>query len=73
MAQRKTGKGRKSPITKAGQKRVSAKISHLHKTEPGMPHKQMVGMSLQMEREHRLSATGAYKPATPKLKARRKK
>ena len=45
----------------AAQARVSAKISHLHKAEPEMPHKQMVKMALEMEREHRLGAKGAYK------------
>ena len=48
-------------VSKAGQKRVSAKISHLHKTEPDMPHKKMVAMSLEMERSHRLSPKGVYK------------
>ena len=52
---------KRAPVSKAGQKRVSQKISHLHKTEPEMPHKQMVGMSLGMERAHRLGPGGAYK------------
>lgn len=54
----------KKPVTRAGQKRVSAKISHLHKTEPGMPHKKMVAMALNMEREGRLGPKGGYKRKT---------
>ena len=46
----------------AAQGRVSAKIRHLHKAEPDMPHKQMVAMSLEMERKHRLGSKGAYRP-----------
>ena len=56
----------KAPVSKAGQKRVSAKISHLHKMEPEMPHKQMVAMSLDMERAGRLGKRGAYKPVKKK-------
>ena len=52
---------------KGAQKRVSAKISKLHEAEPAMPHKQMVAMTLSMERAHRLGPAGAYKP-----KAKRK-
>ena len=52
---------KRAPVSKAGQKRVSAKISHLHKTEPEMPHEQKVAMSLEMERAHRLGPGGAYK------------
>lgn len=64
MTKRKAGKGRKTPVKgKAAQARVSAKISHLHKTEPGMPHKQHIAMAMEMEREHRLGPKGAYKPA----------
>ena len=52
----------RTPIKgKAARARVSAKISHLHRTEPGMPHKQMVGMSLSMERQGRLGKRGGYK------------
>lgn len=47
---------------KAAQTRVSAKISHLHKAEPGKSHKQHVAMALGMERAHRLGPKGAYKP-----------
>jgi len=53
---------KKVPVSKAGQKAVSAKISHLYKTEPMMPHEQKVAMALNMEREHRLTPTGKYKP-----------
>ena len=52
----------KTSISKAGQKMVSAKISHLHKMEPEMPHEQHVAMALAMEREHRLGSKGQYKP-----------
>lgn len=52
----------RAPVSKPGQKRVSAKISHLHKTEPKMSHEQMVAMSLAMERAGRLGPKGAYKP-----------
>ena len=55
-------------VSKAGQKRVSAKISKLHHTEPQMPHKKMVAMALSMEREHRLGAKGGYKKAPSKKK-----
>ena len=56
------GKKRAPVRGKAAQQRVSAKISHLHKAEPGMPHDQKVAMSLEMERAHRLGPGGAYKP-----------
>ena len=62
---------KRAPVSRAGQKRVSAKISHLHKTEPGMPHKKMVGMSLDMERAGRLGPKGAYKPVK-KTRTRKK-
>lgn len=52
----------RAPVSKVGQKRVSAKISKLHKAEPKMPHKQHVAMALAMERAHRLGPKGAYKP-----------
>ena len=57
---------------KAAQGRVSAKIAHLHKAEPEMPHKKMVAMSLSMERAHRLGPKGAYKPVK-KSRAKKKK
>ena len=56
----------KPAATKPAQKRVSAKISHLHKAEPEMPHKQMVAVAVNMEREHRLGPKGAYKPVKKK-------
>ena len=65
--------GRPKVTGKAAQKRVSAKISHLHKTEADMPHKQMVAMSLEMERAHRLGPKGAYKPVKKTKKTGRKK
>ena len=56
------GKSRgRTPIGKAGQKRVSEKISHLHKKEPGMSHEQMVAVALNMERKQRLGPKGGYK------------
>ena len=58
---------------KVAQARVSAKISHLHKAEKGMPHEQMVAMSLEMERAHRLGPKGAYRPAAKKGKRKGKK
>ena len=64
MATRKLGK--------AGQKRVSAKISHLHKAEPEMPHEKMAAMAISMERAHRLGPKGAYKPVK-KAKAGKKR
>lgn len=51
---------------KAAQKRVSAKISHLHKAEPSMPHEQKIAMALSMERAHRLGPQGQYKPVKKK-------
>jgi len=58
---------KKAPVkSKAAQARVSAKISHLHKAEPAMPHKQHVAMAINMEREHRLGPSGAYKPVKRK-------
>ena len=56
----------KRPVGKEGQKRVSAKIRELHKTEPEMPHKQMVAMALSMQRAHRLGAKGGYKKGKKK-------
>mgnify|MGYP001582440929 FL=1 len=56
------------PKSKAAQKRVSAKIRKLHKAEPEMPHEQHVAMSLEMERKHRLTAQGEYKPVRKKGK-----
>lgn len=53
----------KPKVSKAGQGRVSAKISQMHKMEPEMPHKQMVAMSLNMERKGRLGKKGGYKKA----------
>ena len=52
----------KPKLTKAQSAKASAKISHLHKTEPGMPHKKMVGMSMNMAREEKLTKSGGYKP-----------
>ena len=52
----------RKPVSKAGAKRVGAKISKLHEAEPGMPHKQHVAMALGMERAGRLGAKGAYRP-----------
>ena len=66
------GKGVKPKVSKAGQKRVSAKISHLHKTEPGMPHKRHIAMALNMERAHRLGPKGAYKPVRKAAKGKKK-
>lgn len=63
---------RKAQVTKAGQKRVSAKISHLHKAEPGMSHEQQVAVALNMEREHRLTSAGGYKPVKKAKPAKRK-
>ena len=60
---------KRTPVRgKAGQRRVSAKISHLHKAEPGMPHKQHVAMAINMEKQHRLTASGGYKPVKKKGK-----
>lgn len=59
-------------VSKAGQKRVSKKISHLHKAEPEMPHKKMVAMALSMERAHRLGPKGAYKPVRKAAKGKKK-
>ena len=52
-------------VSRAGQKRVSAKISHLMREDHGKvgPHKQMVAMALSMERAGRLGAKGGYKRA----------
>ena len=50
-------------VSRAGQKRVSAKISHLMREGEKMPHKQMVAMALSMERTGRLGAKGGYKRA----------
>lgn len=51
-------------VSRAGQKRVSAKISHLMDEDHGkMPHKKMVAMALNMERAGRLGAKGGYKRA----------
>lgn len=61
-------KGDKKKLTKEEQKRASAKISKLHKSEPEMPHDQKVAMSLEMAREHRLGPKGAYKPKKGKKK-----
>ena len=55
-----------SPKGKAAQERVSAKISKLHKSEPEMPHEQHVAMAINMEKKHRLTAKGEYKPAMKK-------
>ncbi len=52
----------KKPVSKAGAKRVSAKISKLHKMEPEMSHKAMVGMAMGMEHAGRLGPKGAYRP-----------
>lgn len=67
MAKRTPVKG------KAAQGRVSAKISHLAKTEPTMPPKQRVAMALSMEREHRLGAKGGYKPVKKAAPAKKKR
>lgn len=53
---------------KAAQARVSAKISHLHKAEPEMPHEAMVGKAMGMEHAGRLGPKGAYKPVKKKGK-----
>ena len=52
---------KRTPVSKPGQKRVSAKISTLHREEPAMSHEQHVAMALAMERAHRLSPKGGYK------------
>ena len=59
-------------IPKKGRSRVSAKISHLHDTEPDMPHKQMVASAMNMEREHRLGEHGEYEEAPPKARMLRR-
>ena len=51
----------RTKVSKAGQKRVSAKISHLAHTEPEMASKQRVAMAISMEKAHRLTKTGVYK------------
>ena len=53
---------KRAPVSRAGQSRVSAKISHLHKTEPEKPHSQHIAMAINMEKEGRLGAKGGYKP-----------
>ncbi len=45
--------------SKEGQKRVSAKISHLR--EEGVPEKKAVATALNMERAGRLGPKGGYK------------
>jgi hypothetical protein len=40
--------------------RVSKKIEHLRKE--GVPQKQAVATALEMERKHRLTPGGGYKP-----------
>ena len=62
---------KRQPVGKKAQKRVSAKISHLHKTEPEMPHDKMVAMALNMEREHRLGPKGQYKPVKKPTKKKK--
>ena len=64
--------GKRAPASRAGQKRVSAKISHLHKAEPGMSHEKHVATALNMERAHRLGPGGAYKPVK-KAKGKKRK
>lgn len=56
---------------KKGRTPVSKKISHLVKEE-GVPQRQAVAMSLNMQREGRLTRTGGYRRARRKgRKARR--
>ena len=45
-------------VSKAGQKRVSEKISHLHKAEPEKPHAQHIAMAINMEKEGHLGPRG---------------
>ena len=49
----------KKKVSKAGQQRVSAKISHL--MQEGIPQKRAVATALNMERKHRLGPKGGYK------------
>lgn len=65
----KKGKGK---VGKKGQERVSKKIKHLVDTGevPNTPkgRKRAAGMAYGMEREHRLTEKGGYKPAKKKGK-----
>mgnify|MGYP001610043674 CR=1 len=49
-------------VSRAGGKRVSAKISHLMREDHGkMSHQQMVASALEMERAGRLGPKGGYR------------
>ena len=65
-------KAQKSKVSKQGQRRVGVKIKHLVDTGevPNTPQgrKEAAGMAYGMERKHRLSPTGAYKPVKKKGK-----
>lgn len=59
--------------SKKGHSPVSKKISHLVKDE-GVPQRQAVAMSLNMQREGRLTSSGGYRRAKRKgRKARRQR
>ena len=60
-------------IPQKGRSRVSAKISHLAKSETDMPQKQKVAMSLAMERRGRLGEHGEYEEAPPKARMLRRR
>lgn len=63
----------RTPIKgEAAQGRVSAKIRHLHETEPDMPHDKMVAMAMSMERAGRLGPKGAYHPVKKRAKPMKK-
>ena len=74
MAEHENHKKKVYPaIPKAGGRRVEAKISHLHDTEPKMPHKQKVAMASAMERRGRLGEHGEYEEAPPKPRMLRRR